>query len=80
MDKALEGLHILDMSRVQAGPSCAQMLAFLGADVGGDLGLLEGFRRRDLPPLLGLRGDDAGRLQSRVSGNLAPLFRFVGND
>ena len=33
MDNALEGLHILDMSRVQAGPSCAQMLAFLGADV-----------------------------------------------
>ena len=33
MDKALEGIHILDMSRVQAGPSCAQLLAFLGADV-----------------------------------------------
>jgi formyl-CoA transferase len=33
MDKALEGVKILDMSRVQAGPSCAQLLAFLGADV-----------------------------------------------
>ena len=33
MDKALAGVKILDMSRVQAGPSCAQLLAFLGADV-----------------------------------------------
>ena len=33
MDKALEGVRILDMSRVQAGPSCAQLLGFLGADV-----------------------------------------------
>jgi formyl-CoA transferase len=33
MDKALAGVKIIDMSRVQAGPSCAQLLAFLGADV-----------------------------------------------
>ncbi len=33
MDKALAGIKIVDMSRVQAGPSCAQLLAFLGADV-----------------------------------------------
>ncbi len=33
MDKALTGIKILDMSRVQAGPSCAQLLGFLGADV-----------------------------------------------
>ncbi len=33
MEKALEGVNILDLSRVQAGPSCAQLLAFLGADV-----------------------------------------------
>ena len=33
MDKALAGIRIVDMSRVQAGPSCAQLLAFLGADV-----------------------------------------------
>ena len=33
MDKALEGIKILDLSRVQAGPSCAQLLAFLGAEV-----------------------------------------------
>jgi formyl-CoA transferase len=33
MEHALEGVKIIDMSRVQAGPSCAQLLAFLGADV-----------------------------------------------
>jgi formyl-CoA transferase len=33
MEKALEGVKILDLSRVQAGPSCAQLLAWLGADV-----------------------------------------------
>ena len=33
MDKALEGVKILDLSRVQAGPSFTQLLGFLGADV-----------------------------------------------
>lgn len=33
MGKALEGYKILDMSHVQAGPSCTQILAWLGADV-----------------------------------------------
>ena len=33
MDKALDDVKILDLSRVQAGPSCAQLLGFLGADV-----------------------------------------------
>ena len=33
MDGALADVKILDLSRVQAGPSCAQLLAFLGADV-----------------------------------------------
>ena len=33
MDSALSGVKILDLSRVQAGPSCAQLLGFLGADV-----------------------------------------------
>ena len=33
MDKALEVVKILDLSRVQAGPSFTQLLGFLGADV-----------------------------------------------
>ena len=33
MDKALSGFRILDMTHVQAGPTCSQLMGFLGADV-----------------------------------------------
>ncbi len=31
--EALKGVRILDMSHVQAGPTCSQLLAWMGADV-----------------------------------------------
>ena len=33
MEKALEGVRILDMTHVQSGPTCTQLLAWFGADV-----------------------------------------------
>ena len=33
MSQALAGLRVIDMTHNQAGPACAQILGFLGADV-----------------------------------------------
>jgi crotonobetainyl-CoA:carnitine CoA-transferase CaiB-like acyl-CoA transferase len=68
MSKAFEGIRVLDLSQVLAGPSCGQQMALLGADVikieppkGGDQ-----MRDRVLASRLGDQGMAAGFLTMNI--------------
>jgi formyl-CoA transferase len=65
MSHALEGIRVIDFTHDQAGPSCTQMLAWLGADV----------IKIERPP----HGDRARRLWNADNPNLDSFFFLLLN-
>src|SRR5437588_13075784 len=65
MTKALDGIRVIDFTHDQAGPSCTQMLAWLGADV----------IKIERPPY----GDRARRLWNADNPNLDSFFFLLLN-
>jgi formyl-CoA transferase len=65
MSQALEGIRVIDFTHDQAGPSCTQMLAWLGADV----------IKIERPPY----GDRARRLWNSDIPNLDSFFFLLLN-
>jgi formyl-CoA transferase len=65
MSQALEGMRVIDFTHDQAGPSCTQMLAWLGADV----------IKIERPP----HGDRARRLWNADNPNLDSFFFLLLN-
>jgi formyl-CoA transferase len=65
MSHALEGVRVIDFTHDQAGPSCTQMLAWLGADV----------IKIERPPY----GDRARRLWNSDNPNLDSFFFLLLN-
>src|SRR6202140_3590754 len=65
MSQALEGIRVIDFTHDQAGPSCTQMLAWLGADV----------IKIERPP----HGDRARRLWNGDNPNLDSFFFLLLN-
>ena len=65
MSQALEGIRVIDFTHDQAGPSCTQMLAWLGADV----------IKIERPP----HGDRARRLWNMDNPNLDSFFFLLLN-
>src|SRR5258706_363802 len=65
MSQALEGIRVIDFTHDQAGPSCTQMLAWLGADV----------IKIERPP----HGDRARRLGAMAGGPADSYFFLLLN-
>jgi len=65
MSQALEGIRVIDFTHDQAGPSCTQMLAWLGADV----------IKIERPP----HGDRARRLWNSDNPNVDSFFFLLLN-
>src|SRR5690242_9087064 len=65
MSQALEGIRVIDFTHDQAGPSCTQILAWLGADV----------IKIERPPY----GDRARRLWNSDNPNLDSFFFLLLN-
>src|ERR1700719_4728825 len=65
MSQALEGIRVIDFTHDQAGPSCTQMLAWLGADV----------IKIERPP----HGDRARRLWNMDNPDLDSFFFLLLN-
>jgi formyl-CoA transferase len=65
MDRALDGIRVIDFTHDQAGPSCTQMLAWLGADV----------IKIERPPY----GDRARRLWNGDNPNVDSYFFLLLN-
>jgi formyl-CoA transferase len=65
MSQALEGIRVIDFTHDQAGPSCTQMLAWLGADV----------IKIERPP----HGDRARRLWNADNPNFDSFFFLLLN-
>ena len=84
MNQALSGIRIIDMTHNQAGPACAQILAFLGADVikleepkGGDVARRNMRDRKDSDSLffLVLNANKRSLTLNMKTGRGKELFR-----
>src|SRR5208337_4829056 len=86
MSKALEGIRIIDMTHNQAGPACAQILGFLGADVikleeptGGDVARANMRDKPDSDSLffLMLNANKRSLTLNLKTGEARALFRMI---